>query len=204
MIRSLRFPVIVASLATATLSLAATAAEVSVTVKTDTVANTIHKHGYGHFFEHIYHSANNGLWGDVVWNRSFEQNRENAMGSPGWSYEGDILSYTGDEPQSRLSGGFEYRDLDYSVDVRKSPGDGAIRIFFRGNVSLTLGAENNTVHTLESRPRPQRGRPPGPAIPLASPVQGSLKPDQWYKVRVRVEGQHIQAWLDNEKIFEDR
>jgi alpha-N-arabinofuranosidase len=194
----------VATLATATLSLAAIGAEVAVTVKTDVVANTIHKHVYGHFFEHIYHSANNGLWGDVVWNRSFEQNRENIMGSPGWSCEANILSYTGNEPQSRLSGGFEFRDLDYSVDVRKSPGDGAIRIFFRGNVSLSLGAENNTVHTLESRPRPQRGRPPGPAIPLALAVKGSLKPDQWHKVRVRVEGQHIQAWLNNEKIFDQR
>jgi alpha-L-arabinofuranosidase len=27
---------------------------------------------YGHFFEHIYHSANGGLWGELVWNRSFE------------------------------------------------------------------------------------------------------------------------------------
>src|SRR4028118_914379 len=117
MIRSIRFLAVVASLATATLSLAATAAAVSVTVKTDVVANTVHKHVYGHFFEHIYHSANNGLWGEVVWNRSFEQNRENAMGSPGWSYGGDILSYTGSEPQSRLSGGYEFRDLDYSVEV---------------------------------------------------------------------------------------
>src|SRR3712207_3068203 len=168
MIRSIRFPAVVAALAIATLPLAATGAEVSVTVKTDVVANTIHKHVYGHFFEHIYHSANNGLWGDVVWNRSFEQNRENVMGSPGWSSEGDILSYTGNEPQSRLSGGFEFRHLNYSVDVRKSPGDGAVRIFFRGGVFLNLGVEKNTFHTLKSPPRAQRGMPQQPAIPIAN------------------------------------
>ena len=27
---------------------------------------------YGHFLEHIYHSVNGGLWGELVWNRSFE------------------------------------------------------------------------------------------------------------------------------------
>jgi len=28
---------------------------------------------YGHFLEHIYHSVNGGLWGELVWNRSLEQ-----------------------------------------------------------------------------------------------------------------------------------
>ncbi len=27
---------------------------------------------YGHFLEHIYHSVNGGLWGELVWNRSLE------------------------------------------------------------------------------------------------------------------------------------
>ena len=45
------------------------AADVAVSVDTDAVANTIDPRVYGHFFEHIYHSANGGLWGEVVWNR---------------------------------------------------------------------------------------------------------------------------------------
>jgi alpha-N-arabinofuranosidase len=193
------------ALALAALSSSLFAREIAVAVKPDAVVNTVNPLVYGHFFEHIYHSANNGIWGEVVWNRSFEQNRENLMGSPGWFREGDVVSYTGDEPQSRIFGANQYRDFDYTVEVRKAPGDGAIRVFFRGNSALTLGAQNNTVHTLESTAAGGRGgrggSPPG-ASTFAAPVQGSLNADQWYKVRVRMEGQHLEAWLDDKKLFD--
>jgi alpha-N-arabinofuranosidase len=46
---------------------------VSLEVDPNRVLNRIDEKVYGHFFEHIYHSANGGLWGDQVWDRSFEQ-----------------------------------------------------------------------------------------------------------------------------------
>lgn len=49
------------------------AATVSLTVDPDTVVGHIDERLYGQFLEHIYHSCNNGLWGEVVWNRSFEE-----------------------------------------------------------------------------------------------------------------------------------
>ncbi|HYG24359.1 MAG TPA: family 16 glycoside hydrolase [Verrucomicrobiae bacterium] len=183
---------------------AAPPAEVKVSVRTDVVANTVDKLVYGHFFEHIYHSANNGLWGDVVWNRSFEQDRENAMGSPGWTTRGEIISYDGAEPQSRLLGGFEFRDLDYTVEVRKTAGEGGVRVLFRGSAALTLGAESNSVHVLEVLPLRGRGQGGGDSRPvaLAEPVQGAFAPDKWHKVRVRVEDQRVEAWLDGKRIFD--
>ena len=35
------------------------------------VVNRIDEKVYGHFLEHIYNSCNGGLWGDLIWNRSF-------------------------------------------------------------------------------------------------------------------------------------
>jgi alpha-N-arabinofuranosidase len=36
------------------------------------VLNRIDEKVYGHFLEHIFHSANGGLWGEMIWDRSFE------------------------------------------------------------------------------------------------------------------------------------
>jgi alpha-L-arabinofuranosidase len=46
---------------------------VSLALDPDKVVNRVDERIYGHFLEHIYHSVNGGLWGEVVWNRSFEQ-----------------------------------------------------------------------------------------------------------------------------------
>lgn len=33
----------------------------------------INENIYGHFLEHLFHSVNGGLWGELIWNRSFER-----------------------------------------------------------------------------------------------------------------------------------
>ena len=43
------------------------------TVDPDKVVGHIDERLYGQFPENIYHSCNGGLWGEVVWNRSFEE-----------------------------------------------------------------------------------------------------------------------------------
>ncbi len=45
---------------------------ITLTVHPKEVLNPIDVNVYGHFLEHIYHSVNGGLWGELVWNRSFE------------------------------------------------------------------------------------------------------------------------------------
>ena len=49
------------------------ATPVTLSVDPTHVIRQIDERIYSHFLEHIYHSANGGLWGDVVWNRSFEE-----------------------------------------------------------------------------------------------------------------------------------
>jgi alpha-L-arabinofuranosidase len=44
-----------------------------LSIEPNDVIGQIDEKTYGHFLEHIYHSVNGGLWGELVWNRSFEQ-----------------------------------------------------------------------------------------------------------------------------------
>ena len=46
---------------------------VALSINPDKVVNHIDEKVYGHFLENIYHSCNGGLWGDLIWNRSFEE-----------------------------------------------------------------------------------------------------------------------------------
>src|SRR4030043_690956 len=60
---------------------------VSVSIDPSKVEGRIDEKIYGHFLEHIYHSVNGGLWGELVWNRSFEESVN--MGQ--WTIEDNCL-----------------------------------------------------------------------------------------------------------------
>lgn len=51
----------------------AAAQDVQIKVNSDKVIKTVDDRLYGQFLEHIYHSMHGGLWGEIVWNRSFEE-----------------------------------------------------------------------------------------------------------------------------------
>jgi alpha-N-arabinofuranosidase len=181
------------------------AADVAITVRSDNVVNTIQPHVYGHFFEHIYHSANGGIWGEAVWNRSFEQNNEGAMGPAAWASTADANIYSG-TAESRILGGYEWRDFDLTLDVRRTESDAGVRVFFRskGNNVFAVTLGNNGNHTLDrvGGGRGGRGGTPAATAPgLADPAAGTLTANQWHKVRLRMEGTQFQAWLDDKQIF---
>lgn len=46
---------------------------ISLVVNPDKTVGKIDVGLYSQFLEHLYHSVNGGIWGDVVWNRSFEE-----------------------------------------------------------------------------------------------------------------------------------
>ncbi|NNM86277.1 MAG: hypothetical protein HKL96_11055 [Phycisphaerales bacterium] len=52
---------------------AAAASMIQVTIHPQQIRNTIAKGIYSQFLEHIYHSGDNGIWGEMIWNRSFEE-----------------------------------------------------------------------------------------------------------------------------------
>jgi alpha-N-arabinofuranosidase len=151
------------------------------------VLNGIEENIYGHFLEHIFHSANGGLWGDLVWNRSFE-----IWPLSGWSINGDELVQSSLDTNIRLLfGDTAWTDYEYTLEALKDGGDEGFLIPFRASGGtfywLNLGGWNNTRHQLEKG----QGNPVGPSY------AGSILPGQWYGIRIRCEGSHIQCWLDD-------
>ncbi len=173
-------------------------AEVTLTVDPDRVLNRVEEGVYGHFLEHIYHSCHGGLWGEIVWNRSFE---ESADGE--WSAVGDTLHQPSLAADQRLIfGDPTWRDVELAFEARKLGGrEGFLAIVrFAGRDRFywaNLGGWGNVRHQFEKCAPPGRRKAPvGPA------VQGGIETGRWYRVRLRAEGARLRLWLD-EKLLLD-
>ena len=75
----------------------ASAQTVNLTVNTGTVLHPVDPKIYGQFLEHIYHSVNGGIWGEVVWNRSFEE----TLTEGAWTVNGEVLQATARRRRNR-------------------------------------------------------------------------------------------------------
>jgi alpha-N-arabinofuranosidase len=172
---------------------------VSLTTDTDKVVNHIDEKVYGQFLEHIYHSLNGGLWGDMVWNRSFED----TVGGGAWSIKNGVLTQSEESPNIRLTfGDPAWRDYEYTLEARRTGGAEGFLVMFRVKSDddfywMNLGGYGNTRHALE-RGRTGEGR--WGVIRDAGP--GSIQYDRWYKIRIRCEGRRYQVWLDGEQILD--
>ena len=161
-------------------------------VDTTNIVNTIDEKVYGHFLEHIYHSANGGLWGEMVWNRSFE-----LSGSGGgiWSIDGSDLVQSSLATDVHMEfGDTGWGDYEMTLEARKDGGNEAFLILFRAPDSdnfywCNIGGWGNTQHAIEKEVNGTRST-------VSSTVSGSITTGQWYDIRVRCEGNHIQVWLD--------
>ena len=83
----------------------AAAQTVNLTVNTGNVLHPVDPKIYGQFLEHIYHSVNGGIWGEVVWNRSFEE----TLTEGAWKVNGEVLQAAAGEAESRFR--FGARDV---------------------------------------------------------------------------------------------
>lgn len=171
--------------------------EVSYTINPARVLNHIDEKVYGHFFEHIYHSANGGLWGELVWNRSFE---ENSTGR--WSIEnGEVIQAGMGTDQRLLFGDPSWTDYEFTLEAQKTGGSEGFLILFRetspqAHYWYNLGGWGNVRNQLE-KARPGRGRRAvGPA------VRGRIETGKWYQIRVRCAGNHTQIWLDDDQVLD--
>ena len=129
----------------------AAAENVSVTVHPDRVLNSVDEKIYGHFLEHIYHSCNGGLWGELVWDRSFE----GGGAGEAWKLAGGCLAQEGAATNVRLVfGDPAWTDYEFTVEARKTGGDEGFLILLRAlNATefywANLGGWGNAGHALE-------------------------------------------------------
>ncbi len=164
--------------------------KVSYVVDPAQVLNRIDEKVYGHFFEHIYHSANGGLWGELVWNRSFE---ENAAGR--WQIEDGVVVQMGMGTDQRLMFGDPmWTDYEFTLEAQKIGGSEGFLILFRetdpaAHYWYNLGGWGNTLHRLENAIGGQARGAVGPG------VREKIDTDKWYCVKVRCECNHIKICL---------
>jgi alpha-N-arabinofuranosidase len=172
--------------------------EISLTLHPDDVVGRIDEKIYGHFLEHIYHSCNGGLWGELVWNRSFEQNE---LGF--WTIRDSQISQEGMGTNVRLTfGDVNWRDYEYTLEAKKKGGQEGFLILFRVKNEkefywCNLGGWGNERHGLERGLESQNRW--GPVGPQPS---GHISTDKWYRIKVRCQGRHLQVWLDETLIID--
>jgi len=171
---------------------------VTLTVDPGKVLNKIDEKVYGHFLEHIYHSCNGGLWGDLIWNRSFEQNSAGR-----WSVEdGRIVQEGMGTNQRFVFGDRTWRDYELTLEAKKTGGAEGFLVLFRvgGEKDFywaNLGGWGNVRHQLE-KGTAGRGRwgTVGPR------VEGKIDTGRWYPIKVRCEGMRFEVWLDGKRLIE--
>jgi alpha-N-arabinofuranosidase len=175
------------------------AADVALTLHPDRVLNRIDEKVYGHFLEHIYHSCNGGLWGELVWDRSFE----GGGAGTAWERREDWIAQHGSAADVRLVFGEPtWSDYEFTVEARKTGGDEGFLIILRALNNkefywANLGGWGNRGHALERGIRGQdRWRPVTPRR------DERIETDRWYRVRARCEGPRIQVWLDDNLVID--
>jgi alpha-L-arabinofuranosidase len=173
-------------------------AQTVYTIHSDRILHPVDEKIYGHFLEHIYNSVNNGLWGDLIWNRSFER----LSGTSGlWSREGnEIVQSSLNENVRLLCGDVNWRDYDFTLQAQKEGGSEGFLILFRANGEnfywCNLGGWGNTLHAIE------KGTPGVRWSVFGSQISGAIETGKWYDIHIRCEGRHFQVWVDGKKLFD--
>jgi len=172
-------------------------AQTVYTIHSDQVLHSVDEKIYGQFLEHIYNSVNNGLWGDLIWNRSFER----TSGSGSWYQNGDeIVQSSLNENVRLLFGDVNWQDYEFTLQAQKDGGSEGFLILFRANGEnfywCNLGGWGNTLHAIE------KGTPGVRWSVFGSQISGSIQTGRWYDIRIRCEGNHFQVWVDGSKLFD--
>ena len=177
----------------------AATADVALTVHPDRVVSDVDEKVYGHFLEHIYHSVNGGLWGELIWDRSFEGGGAGVA----WEVRGDSICQEGGSADVRLTfGSPEWTDCEFTLDARKTDGAEGFLILLRALNGqefywANLGGWGNVGHALERGIK--GGGRWGPVTPRHD---GRIETNRWYSIRARCEGLRIQVWLDGDPVVD--
>lgn len=157
------------------------------------VQSTVSDGVYGQFLEHIFNSVHGGLWGDLIRNGSLELNQAGGAWTIG---DGMVASTSPITNQRLVFGSSTWRDYEISLEARKVSGDEGFMVMFRVTPDkrgywANLGGWSNKEHGFEKN----RGA-------LGTHTPGSIAMNQWYKIRIRCQGAHYQAWLNDQPILD--
>ena len=171
---------------------------VHLKVDTTQVVREIDPKIYGQFLEHIYHSVNGGVWGEVVWNRSFEER----LSTDDWrTRAGVLLSPPETARESRFPIGAEtWADYDFFVDIRKTGGEAilaGVRASRAGGIMLSFeGNEVKLIRAVTDRQTRNTNRTTLATANLA------LENGRWYRIHLRAAARQVQAFVDDKPVFD--
>ena len=171
-------------------------AETTLPIDPNAASNPIQASIYSHFLEHIYHSVHGGLWGEILWNRSFEE-----PDKTGFNIDENRVRLLPQHPYHHLLlGQWQWRNYQYNVEVKKMAGSGGILLLFRSRnpsqtYRLRLNGLINGQHVLEKQ------RAHGQVQSLAT-FDGRLIPGQWYHIQIDCQGSRIQCHINQESIID--
>ena len=95
-----------------------------------------------------------------------------------------------------------WQDYEITLQALKERGAEGFLILFRAQESdafywLNLAGWNNTRHAIEKEIDGRRSI-------IGEGSDGSIESGRWYDIRIRCEGNHIQCWLDGDKVIDVR
>ena len=204
---------------------------VEATVNPEKALSRIDNKVYGHFLEHIYNSCNGGLWGELVWNRSFESgigsnwqyangtiafesigNPRAILGSPGAKPHGqkdEVMSPN--KPVSALPTSnqeptlSDWTDYELTCDAKKTGGEEGFMIMYRVTDKnyfwVNIGGWRNERSALEFGTIDGAKDTRGGARAKFAPFK-KIETGKTYKVRLVVKGETAKLYLDDELYME--
>lgn len=167
-------------------------------INTQNTLHSVDENIYGHFLEHIYHSANGGLWGELVWNRSLEM----TVGTEGvWSIEDTVITQSSlNENVRLLFGETNWTDYEINLKAQKTGGNEGFLIMFRANGEnfywCNIAGWGNTQHAIEKGTPGVRW-----SVFNGNVAAGSIQNGVWYDIKIRCEGNSFQVWMNESLIF---
>ncbi len=172
--------------------------KVSILINPSKVEGRIDEKVYGHFLEHIYHSVNGGLWGELIWNRSFEE----SLGIGDWTIKDDCLIQSKMADNVRLVfGDKDWSDYEFTLEAQKTSGAEGFLILFRVSNDeefywYNIGGWGNIQSALEKGVKDRGWGIVGPI------VQNRIETGKWYQIQVRCEGAHFKVLMDGDTLLD--